>query len=268
MTLKDKYGTKVLICPQGYVIRVSDGKILCDDDPTNMFFVPFGSNHATIIGIVIDGDICYYTWAAGAGAIRIANAYLKAGPAEKTLACYLWQTTAPEALREMIRGTGIPRGATIVEGIILGAPVYDPDRKRVYLSTDLSKTLWSFDAVDGHIIDHVNMGEYQTAPWAAQKFPTGTVGSPYLSRWGSNNETDPMLVGGRYIYMPTDMGDCYVIDADDIHKVIAENNVMSQFHRDLALRNQPWSGIEEQMTGALLIFGARHARLGREEDMT
>jgi outer membrane protein assembly factor BamB len=251
MTLKD--GVKVLICPQGYVIRISDGKVLCDDAPLNMFDVPFGSNHACIMGVVTGGDVCYYTWALGAGAVRFV-----AFGRDKVLPLYMWQTAIPGMIQAGSIGgeLGVPRGSQGSETNIVGAPVYDPDRKRIYVSTHVNKSLYAFDAVDGHIIDQVTMNDYQKQAWFPQKIPLGTVGSPYLSCSGSNELTDPMLVGGKFIYMPDDMGDCYVMDADDIHKVIAENNVMIQFHRDLALWKKPWSDIGRQIADHYLYSGA------------
>lgn len=74
-----------------------------------------------------------------------------------------------------------------------------------------------------------------------------------LSGCFSNTQTDPTIVGKKYIFMPNDMGDCFVIDADNLHQGIMANNVMTELHRDLALWNKPWSEMKPRIIDRYLL---------------
>lgn len=146
MTLPN--GDKVLICPQGYVIRVADGKVLTGDAPQEMFMLPIGNVHCYMMGLVTNGDTCYYTWALGAGAFKVVNLN------RDLVECrYLWRTMIPAQDYTNLHPDGIPFGNIDAETYIENAPVYDPDRKRIYISTNQTGCLWSIDAVNGRLLE-------------------------------------------------------------------------------------------------------------------
>jgi outer membrane protein assembly factor BamB len=244
-TLAD--GTKVLVCPQGYLIRVGDGKVLCADRPMDMFMVPFGNVHCYVMGLVAEGDVCYFTWAAGAGAVRIV-----AGPGKDRASCrHLWLTEIPEAMAVQRRNhpEGIERGSVSPETCIENAPVFDPDRKRVYVSTHCWTSLWSFDAESGRLVDGVDVKKEQPALLLASHHGS-------YAESGSNELTDPIIVGRKYVYAQTDLGACYVYDADDLHHILAGNRLMTQVHRDIALWTKPWAEIKAETYDRNLVSGS------------
>lgn len=234
LTLRD--GTQVLVCPQGYIIRLADGKVLCADKPMDMFMVPFGNVHCHVMGLAAEGDVCYFTWGGGAGAIRI----VKTGP-DRAESRHLWLAEVPGLVQACSRGEGINRGSTSPETFVENAPVYDPQRKRVYVSTHMTYSLWCFDARDGGVLDGVDLVQEQP------KMVHAACDGP------SNELTDPAIVAGKYIYVPSDIGACFVFDADDIHRVLAGNRVMTQLHRDIALWAKPWSEMKPRVVDRFLF---------------
>jgi outer membrane protein assembly factor BamB len=248
-------GSKVLVCPQGYIIRPGDGKVLCADKPMDMFNVPFGNVHCYVMGLVAYGDICYFTWACGPGAVRIVSD----GP-DRAKATLLWLGRIPGVIPGTLETDNVPRGSLATETFIENAPAYDPDRKRIYVSTHLWSSVWSFDAISGRLLTGIDFDkENWPASFAAR-------GRSYCT--GSNEMTDPTIVGRKYLYVPRDLGGCIVVDADDIHHVLAANCAMTQLHRDLATWTKPWSEIRSEIFGRWLYAGTELGGNGNEGHRT
>ena len=147
LTLAD--GDKALIFPQGYVIRPSDGKVLSSLTPWEMFDVPSGNVHCAIMGVIADGDTCYFSWAYGCGDVRVLKTAKDAVEFK-----HLWRNTIAESALSPADIVKQPPHGLSAETLIETEPLLDPIRKRLYLSVH-ERGLWAMDATNGNIMAHI-----------------------------------------------------------------------------------------------------------------
>ncbi len=233
LTLAD--GDKVLIFPQGYAIHPSDGKVLSSLTPWDMFDVPSGNVHCAIMGLTTDGDTCYFSWAYGCGAVRVVKTGKDAVEFK-----HLWRNTIAESAISPGDIEKQPPHGLSAETLIETSPLLDPDRKRLYLSVH-ERGLWAMDATNGNILAHM----VSPHPWNG--------GPPFSSP--SNELVNPMLVGGKYIFSCRESGGTSVYDADDITKVVSENQVYPDITRDMRLWRLSWSELKHHTIDRFFYTG-------------